>query len=98
MSAGGSDCGQFCYISDVRQDKVVYVTRGNQLSSDDIVLQVNKHQVSGMTQEDVVDLFRTEASTVGQRLTIHTLKQGRYKLKLLTLLTNTNLGIKNYIH
>ncbi|XP_046984274.1 membrane-associated guanylate kinase, WW and PDZ domain-containing protein 1 [Schistocerca americana] len=49
---GGSDNGEFAYVSDIVQNKVNYVS-GN-LNEGDVVLEIQGQKVAGYTQRDVV--------------------------------------------
>nr|CAD7431148.1 unnamed protein product [Timema monikensis] len=49
---GGSDNGEFTYVSDIVQNKVNYVS--GQLSEEDAILEIQGQKVAGYTQRDVV--------------------------------------------
>ncbi|KAK7791492.1 hypothetical protein R5R35_008847 [Gryllus longicercus] len=49
---GGSDNGEFAYLSDIIQNKVNYVS--GKLNDGDVVLEIQGQKVAGYTQRDVV--------------------------------------------
>ncbi|GLG93540.1 Uncharacterized protein GBIM_00924 [Gryllus bimaculatus] len=49
---GGSDNGEFAYLSDIVQNKVNYVS--GKLNDGDVVLEIQGQKVAGYTQRDVV--------------------------------------------
>nr|CAD7197146.1 unnamed protein product [Timema douglasi] len=49
---GGSDNGEFTYVSDIVQNKVNYVS--GQFSEEDAILEIQGQKVAGYTQRDVV--------------------------------------------
>ena len=53
---GGADSGQFCYIGDVRSDKIQYHT--GKLHPDDIVLEIQGQKVTGYTLNDTLNWLK----------------------------------------
>lgn len=48
---GGADNGQFCYIGEVKNDRINY--HSGKLHADEIILEVQGQKVAGYTQRDL---------------------------------------------
>lgn len=77
---GGSDNGEFAYISQIVQSKVNY--RSGKLGDGDIVLEVQGQKVAGYTQRDVV-AWLNHCCKNGNPVVLKTIPSGIDKLKLI---------------
>ena len=53
---GGAENGQFCYVGDLQQDKLIY--HSGKLRRDDIIIEVQGQKVSGFILRDLIDYMK----------------------------------------
>ena len=73
---GGAENGQFCYIGEIKQDKVNY--HSGKLHQDEIILEIQGRKVSGYTLRDLLD-FLKDVSKNGAIVMFKTIKSGEYR-------------------
>lgn len=71
---GGSDNGEFAYVSQVVQSKINY--RSGKLNEGDIVLEVQGQKVAGYTQRDVV-AWLNHCCKNGNPVVLKTIQSGK---------------------
>ncbi|XP_074645982.1 membrane-associated guanylate kinase, WW and PDZ domain-containing protein 1-like [Tubulanus polymorphus] len=71
--SGGSDSGRFCYVGDVRQERVNY--HSGKLQSGAIVIEIQGQKVSGYTLRDLIQWLE-HVSQNGAPVLIKTVKPG----------------------
>lgn len=73
---GGADNGLFCYLGDVKRDKVTHYN--GKLHNNDIILQIQGKKVVGYTLRDCNQLV-SQAGQNGTPVMIKTVKPGELK-------------------
>ena len=53
---GGAESGQFCYVGELKQDKLIY--HSGKLQQNDIILEVQGQKVSGFILKDLLDYIK----------------------------------------
>ena len=53
---GGAENGQFCWIGEVKQDKINY--HSGKLCQDDVILEIQGQKVAGFTLRDLLDWLK----------------------------------------
>ena len=53
---GGAENGQYCWIGEVKQDKINY--HSGKLQQDDVVLEIQGQKVAGFTLRDLLDWLK----------------------------------------
>lgn len=71
--SGGSDSGEFAYISDITQNKVNYVS--GVLNDGDILLEIQGQKVAGYTRRDTV-AWLNHCCRNGSPVTLKTIPAG----------------------
>lgn len=66
---GGAEYGQFCFIGDIRVDRINY--HGGSLNLNDIILEIQGQKISGYTQRDA-SLWLKQVSQNGAPVMIKT--------------------------
>jgi len=74
---GGSDRGEFTYVSHIVQNKVNYVS--GKLNEEDILLEIQGQKVAGYTQRDVV-AWLNHCCRNGNPVVLKTIDAGEYEL------------------
>ena len=76
---GGSDNGEFIYftesISILKNKTLTNIIKGGKIDIDEIILEIDQHQISGYTLADVQLLIET-LSTNGKQIKLKTVKDG----------------------
>ena len=70
---GGADNGQFCWLADVRHDRINY--HSGKLHQDDIILEIQGQKVAGYTLRDVLDWLK-QVSRNGAPVMFKSVKSG----------------------
>lgn len=88
---GGAENGQFIYlyesISLLKNSTSTIIIKGGKIDSDEIILAIDQHQISGCTLADVK--LRIETLSInGQQIKLKTVKSGMFLFLMFTL---TNL-------
>jgi len=73
---GGSDRGEFAYVSHIVQNKVNYVS--GKLNEEDILLEIQGQKVAGYTQRDVV-AWLNHCCRNGNPVVLKTIDAGEYE-------------------
>ena len=73
---GGADNGQFCWIADVKHDKIFYHTPAK-LQTDGILLEVQGWKIAGYTFRDAHTLLK-HVSKNGAPVMFKTVKDGEF--------------------
>lgn len=73
---GGSDKGEFAYVSHIVQNKVNYVS--GKLNEEDILLEIQGQKVAGYTQRDVV-AWLNHCCRNGNPVVLKTVDAGEYE-------------------
>ena len=81
---GGAENGQFCWIGDIKQDKINY--HSGKLQQDDIVLEIQGQKVSGFTLNDLLDWLKHVGKN-GSPVMFKTIKAGKIITSLLFLVS-----------
>ena len=76
---GGAENGQFCWIGEVKQDKINY--HSGKLCQDDVVLEIQGQKVAGFTLRDLLDWLK-HVSKNSSPVMFKTVKTGK-KVSLL---------------
>jgi len=80
--AGGADNGQFIYfnesISILKNKTSTNIIKGGKIDVDEIILEIDQHQIAGCTLADVQVLIQT-LSTNGKQIKLKTVKTGMYR-------------------
>ena len=74
---GGGENGQFCYISDIKQDKINY--HSGKLHQDDVIVEIQGQKVGGFTLRDLLDWMK-HVSKNNAPVLFKTVKSCKYKL------------------
>ena len=74
---GGADQGQFCWLGDLKQEKISY--HSGKLHQDEIILEIQGQKMSGYTLRDCLTLLR-QVSQNGAPVMIKTVKAGKFGL------------------
>jgi hypothetical protein len=79
--AGGADNGQFIYfneyISILKNKTSVNIIKGGKIDIDEIILEIDQHQIAGYTLADAQIIIET-LSTNGKQIKLKTVKTGMY--------------------
>jgi hypothetical protein len=79
--AGGADNGQFVYfnepISILKNKLSTNIIKGGKIDIDEIILEIDQHQIAGCTLADVQLLIGT-LSANGKQIKLKTVKTGMY--------------------
>ena len=54
--SSGAESGQFCYVGELKQDKLIY--HSGKLQQNDIILEVQGQKVSGFILKDLLDYIK----------------------------------------
>lgn len=74
---GGSDNGEFAYVSNIVQNRVNYVS--GKLNENDVVLEIQGQKVAGYTQRDVV-AWLNHCCRNGNPVVIKTIDAGKWEI------------------
>lgn len=80
---GGSDKGEFAYVSHIVQNKVHYVS--GKLNEEDILLEIQGQKVAGYTQRDVV-AWLNHCCRNGNPVVLKTVDAGEYESGVVVLM------------
>lgn len=75
--SGGADNGQFCWISEIKQDQLTY--HSGKLFTEEIILEIQGQKVAGYTLRDAT-IWLKQVSQNGAPVMIKTVKVGEYLL------------------
>jgi len=79
--AGGADNGQFIYfnesISILKNKTLTNITKGGKIDRDEIILEIDQHQIAGYTLADAKLVIETLSSN-GRQIKLRTVKTGMY--------------------
>ena len=72
---GGAEYGLFCYIGDLKHDKVIY--HSGKFSQDDVIIEIQGQKVAGFTLWDLYDYMKYVGKN-GAPVIFETVKSGRF--------------------
>jgi hypothetical protein len=77
--AGGADNGQFIYLNEsislLKNKAFINIIKGSKIDRDEIILEIEQHQIAGCTLADVQLVVET-LSTNGKQIKLKTVKSG----------------------
>ncbi|XP_067861055.1 membrane-associated guanylate kinase, WW and PDZ domain-containing protein 2a isoform X8 [Heptranchias perlo] len=83
---GGAENGQFSYLGEMKQNKIIY--QGGKLHSDELLLEVNDTAVSGLTIRDVLAVVKHCKDPIRLKC----VKQGVWKMHIIGRMKKTLQG------
>jgi hypothetical protein len=79
--AGGADNGEFIYLNEsisiLKNKTSTNIVKGGKIDIDEILLEIDQHQIAGCTLADVQFIIET-LSTNGKEIKLKTVKNGMY--------------------